>query len=73
MRGPRSIFNYAFGSGTKNWGNTTRAGANNALWGAVGGAVVGLVIGTIAIPGVGTVLGFFVGGFLGSTFNYARS
>lgn len=72
MRGPKSILNYLLGSGTKNWEDTTRAGANNRLWSFIGGAIVGAAVGSLAFP-IGTVLGFFIGGLLGSTFNYARS
>lgn len=72
MRDSDSIFGYLVGSMTKNWKNMTKAGSNNELWGTVGTAIVGAVIGSV-YPGLGTIIGFFVGGLLGSTINYARS
>lgn len=72
MRSLKEIFNYAFGSATRNTENTVRAGRNNNVWGIIGGAVVGAVIGSVAFP-IGTILGLFVGGLLGSTVSFGTS
>lgn len=73
MRSPWDILKYLFGSATGNARNMTRAGKNNNLWGWIGGGLVGAIFGSFAYPIVGTVIGFFVGGLLGSGFNYALS
>lgn len=66
--GLKDLLRYAGGSAGRNGPNMVRAGNNNVLWGAVGGALLG----SVAFP-VGTILGAFVGGLLGSTVRYGRS